>query len=143
LGQLLIAGAKIETAGPFNAIAALLVVALVIVSTTRAEPPCGTVSAALPFSQLSRAAPIAVVGCLVAGLVSGAFYALVPAWLQDEGIERDTIAIFMLVAVLGGLAFQVPVGRLSDRFDRPIVLAALRGGFAVAAMCWSICRILG
>ena len=134
LGQLLIGGAKIETAGPFNAIAALFAVALVIVSTTHAEPPRGTVSAALPFSQLSRAAPIAVVGCLVAGLVSAAFYALVPAWMQDEGIERDTIAIFMLVAVLGGLAFQVPVGRLSDRFDRPIVLAALSLGFAVAAI---------
>ncbi len=134
LGQLLIAGAKIETAGPFNAISALFAVALVIVSTTRAEPPRGTVSAALPFSQLSRAAPIAVVGCLVAGLVSAAFYALVPAWMQDEGIQRDTIAIFMLVAVLGGLAFQVPVGRLSDRFDRPIVLAALSLGFAVAAI---------
>jgi MFS family permease len=66
--------------------------------------------------------------------VSAAFYALVPAWMQDEGIERDTIAIFMLVAVLGGLAFQVPVGRLSDRFDRPIVLGALSLGFAVAAV---------
>ena len=134
LGQLLIGGAKIETAGPFNAIAALFAVALVIVSTTRAEPPRGTVSAALPFSQLSRAAPIAVVGCLMAGLVSAAFYALVPAWMQVEGIERDTIAIFMLIAVLGGLAFQVPVGRLSDRFDRSIVLAALSLGFAVAAI---------
>jgi MFS family permease len=134
LGQLLIAGAKIETAGPFNAISALFAVALVIMSTTRAEPPRGAVSAALPFSQLSRAAPIAVVGCLVAGLVSAAFYALVPAWMLDEGIERDTIAIFMLVAVLGGLAFQVPVGRLSDRFDRPIVLAVLSLGFAVAAI---------
>jgi hypothetical protein len=29
-------------------------------------------------------------------------------------------------AVLGGLAFQVPIGRLSDRFDRRIVLAVLR-----------------
>ena len=103
-------------------------------STTRAEPPRGTVSAALPFGHLSRAAPVAVVGCLVAGLVSAAFYALVPAWMQDEGIGRDTIAIFMLVAVLGGLAFQVPVGRLSDRFDRHIVLAALSLGFAVAAI---------
>ena len=64
LGQLLIGGAKIETAGPFNAaIAALFAVALVIVSTTRAEPPRGTVSAALPFSRPPRrAAPIAVVG---------------------------------------------------------------------------------
>jgi MFS family permease len=38
------------------------------------------------------------------------------------------------VAVLGGLAFQVPVGWLSDRFDRRLVLAALALGFAVLAV---------
>ncbi len=53
--------------------------------------------------------------------------------MQGEGIERATIALFMLVAVLGGLAFQVPAGRLSDRFDRRIVLAALSLGFTVTA----------
>src|SRR5271169_6483157 len=54
--------------------------------------------------------------------------------MQGEGIDRATIALFMLVAVLGGLAFQVPVGRLSDRFDRRIVLAALSFGFAGTAV---------
>ena len=134
LGQLLIGRARIETAGPFNAIEALFAVALVIVSTTRAEQPRRSSSTAVPFGQLSRAAPVAVVGCAVAGLVSAAFYALVPAWMQGEGIAHETIAIFMLVAVLGGLAFQVPVGRLSDLFDRQIVLAALSLGFAAAAI---------
>jgi hypothetical protein len=61
----------------------------------------------------------------LSGLISSSFYALVPAWMQDEGIARETIAMSMLVAVLGGLAFQVPIGRLSDCFDRRIVLAAL------------------
>src|SRR4029077_14534339 len=134
LGQFLIGRAKIEAATPFNAIAALFAAALVMVSTTRAEPPRGTVSATLHFGQLTRAATVAVVGCLVAGLVSAAFYALVPAWMQDEGIALDTIAIFMLVAVLGGLAFQVPIGQLSDRLDRLIVLAALSLGFAGAGI---------
>jgi MFS family permease len=41
LGQLLIGHAKVETAEPFNAIAVLFAVALVIASTTRAEPPAG------------------------------------------------------------------------------------------------------
>jgi MFS family permease len=40
----------------------------------------------------------------------------------------------MLVAVLGGLAFQVPVGWLSDRFDRRLVLAGLSLGFAGIAV---------
>jgi MFS family permease len=54
--------------------------------------------------------------------------------MQSEGIDQTTIALFMLVAVLGGLAFQIPVGRLSDRFDRRIVLAAVGLGVAVAAV---------
>lgn len=62
LGQLLIGHAKVETADPFNAIAVLFAVALVIVSTTRAEPPRGIASTSLPFGQLSRAAPVAVAG---------------------------------------------------------------------------------
>jgi MFS family permease len=134
VGQLLIGRAEIEKAAPFSAIVTLFAVALVMVSTTRAEPPRTTATTPLPFGQLSRAAPVAVFGCAVSGLIGSTFYALVPAWMQGEGIERTTIALFMLVAVLGGLAFQVPVGRLSDRFDRRIVLAALGLGFAGAAV---------
>jgi MFS family permease len=128
-GQLLIGRAKIETAAPFNAIIALFAVALVMVSMTRAEPPRLTAIANLPYGQLLRATPVAVGGTALAGLISSSFYALVPAWMQGEGIARETIAISMLAAVLGGLAFQVPIGRLSDRVDRRMVLAAL--GFGV------------
>ena len=105
-----------------------------MVTTTRAEPPGTTAAARLPYGRLARAAPVAAVGSALSGLIGSTFYALVPAWMQDKGIARATIALFMLVAVLGGLAFQVPIGRLSDRFDRRIVLAALCVGFAGAAI---------
>jgi len=134
LGQLLIGPAEIETAAPFNAIVAVFAVALVMVSTTRAEPPRLAAAATLPFGHLARTAPVAVVGGALSGLISSSFYALVPAWMQDEGIARETIAISMLAAVLAGLAFQVPIGRLSDRFDRRIVLAALGLGFVGTAV---------
>ena len=134
LGQLLIARADIEAAAPFNAIVALFAVALVMVTAARAEQPRVSAAPVLPYGALARAAPIAVVGSASSGLVGGAFYALVPAWMQDQGTTRTTIALFMLVAVLGGFAFQIPVGRLSDRFDRRIVLALLSLGFALTAL---------
>jgi MFS family permease len=81
-----------------------------------------------------RAAPIAVVGVALSGVIAGTFYALVPAWMQGEGIDRSRIALFMFAAVIGGLLFQVPVGRLSDRLDRRRVLAVLGLGFAVVAI---------
>ena len=133
LGQLLIARVDIKAAASFNAIVALFAVALVMVTAARAEPPRVSAEAALPYGVLTRAAPIAVTGCALSGLVSGAFYALVPAWMQDQGTPRTTIALFMLVAVLGGFVFQIPVGRLSDRFDRRVVLAFLGLGFAATA----------
>jgi MFS family permease len=133
LGQLLIVGADIEAVAPFNTIVALFAVALIMVTSARAEPPQVSAATVLPFGVLTQAAPVAVVGCALSGLVGGAFYALVPAWMQDQGIARAVIALFMLVAVLGGFAFQIPVGRLSDRFDRRIVLALLGVGFAGTA----------
>jgi len=133
LGQLLIGRADIAAAAPFNSIVALFAVALVLVTAARAEPPRVSAATMLPYGMLSRAAPIAVAGCALSGVAGSAFYALVPAWMEDRGIERATIALFMLVAVLGGLAFQVPVGRLSDRFDRRFVLAVLSLGFAGTA----------
>ena len=134
LGQLLIARVDIKSAASFNAIVALFAAALFMVTTARAEPPRVSAVAALPYGVLTRAAPVAVIGCALSGLVGGAFYALVPAWMQDQGAPRETIALFMLVAVLGGFAFQIPVGRLSDRFDRRIVLAFLALGFAGTAI---------
>jgi len=133
LGQLLIARADIGAVRPFNIIVALFALALVMVTTARAEPPQVSTAAALPYGVLAQAAPIAVLGCALNGLISGTFYALVPAWMQDQGVQRAAIALFMLVAVLGGLVFQIPVGRISDRFDRRIVLALLGLGFAATA----------
>jgi hypothetical protein len=60
-----------------------------MVSPTRAEPPGVTADATLPYRQLTRTAPVAVVGCALSGLISSTFYALAPAWIQDEGIELE------------------------------------------------------
>lgn len=134
IGQLLIGKVVVESSIPFSMVVMLFAAALVMVTTTRAEPPRTVTSTPLPFSQLFRAAPVAVVGCAASGLIGGAFYALVPAWMEGEGIARERIAVLMFAAVLGGLVFQVPVGRLSDRSDRRLVLAGLAAGLAATAL---------
>src|SRR5262249_31889962 len=73
LGQLLIGRVEVATAAPFSLIAALFALALVMVSTTRAEAPGAAAAPILPYPQLLRAAPIAVAGCALSGLITGAF----------------------------------------------------------------------
>lgn len=134
LGQLMIGQADLEGGTPFNIIVILFAVALVLVSTTRAEQPRMAAPVHVPYLRLVRLAPVAFAGAALSGLISAAFYALVPVWMRDEGIDPESIAMLMLAAVLGGLAFQVPVGRLSDRLDRRVVLALLGVGLAAAAI---------
>ncbi|ALA17067.1 MULTISPECIES: MFS transporter [unclassified Chelatococcus] len=138
VGQLLIGQLTIQSAAPFYVIIVLFALALVMVTLTRAEAPGIMPEATLPYGDLTRQAPVAVMGCVIGGMITSAFYALVPAWMLRDGITQDTIAIFMLVAVLGGLALQVPVGRLSDRNDRRLVLAGLAVGFAVSALLLAV-----
>ena len=105
-----------------------------MVSTTRAEQPSTGRLSPLPHRMLFRTAPLAVTSSMVAGFLSGSFYALVPAWIRGEGIDQLAIALFMFTTVIGKLTFQVPVGILSDRLDSRFVLAPLAAGFAIVAL---------
>jgi len=129
IGQLLIGRIDVASAAPFNAIIALFAVALVMVSTTHAEAPRTELSGeakALRYGELLRAAPVAVVECGLAGLITSAFYALVPAYMQSRQMPQETIALFMLVAVLGGFMstlYPVCVSHAHDRMPVDRVVA--------------------
>lgn len=134
LGQLLVGRLPLEGGEAFNVIVALFAVALLIVSLTRAEQPVVAKEAASPFGDLLRGSPIAVFGSAIGGMISATFYAVVPSWMLANRIPQETIGLVMLSAVLGGLAFQVPVGWLSDRMDRRMLVGALAFGIAGAAV---------
>ena len=63
--------------------------------TTRAEPPRLTAAATLPYGELARAAPVAVVVGALSGLISSSFYALVPAWMQDDASGAMSLSTFI------------------------------------------------
>lgn len=137
VGQLLVGRLPLESSAPFSVIAALFAAALVIVSMTRAEAPAIKREDTLPYGELTRAAPLAVVGTAAAGMISATFYAVIPAWMAAQQVDQATIGLIILSAVLGGLALQVPIGFLSDRMNRSTLLAMLATGFAVAALAIS------
>jgi MFS family permease len=79
-------------------------------------------------------------GCLTAGLINGALYTLGPVFGHGIGLTVSGISLFMGATVLSGLILQWPVGLLSDRFDRNIVMAGL--GLAVAAVSLAITLLM-
>ncbi|MEM7024184.1 MAG: MFS transporter [Pseudomonadota bacterium] len=131
-GQLLLGEVDLASVGAFNLITCLFAIALVMIALTRAGAPRQKETPRLPYGQLSRAAPVAVAGVAVFGMVSGIFYTLAPVWAQANGYTPAEIGQFMFAAILGGLCFQPLIGRLSDAFDRRYVVAGLALGLAVA-----------
>jgi len=129
------------TAFTLFALAAILFcLALAVVSTTRAEQPLPVASSHLKLGELSAAAPVAVVGCLAGGIVSGSFYALVPVYAQLNGRSVLEISSYMALAITGGLLIQIPIGKLSDRFDRRLVVGLVAFAFAGLALAISPAR---
>jgi MFS family permease len=72
--------------------------------------------------KLFRISPVGAAGCFAVGLANGAFWGLGPIFAQNTGFEINEIAVFMSAVVLGGALAQWPLGSLSDRVDRRIVM---------------------
>lgn len=80
---------------------------------------------------LMSISPAAVMGCFVAGIANGAFWAYAPIYAAAKGLDRQGVAAFLMLVVIGGAITQWPIGSLSDRFDRRSVIAVVA---ALAAM---------
>lgn len=116
---------------PLFALASILVsLAAVPVALTVSPQPPPLAEARLRPIRLYRISPVGVVGVFAVGVTNGAFWALGPAYAAGIGAGTNEIAIFMSIAVMGGALAQWPVGRLSDRLDRRVMLI---GGCLVAA----------
>src|SRR5690606_10656068 len=57
------------------------------------------------------------------------------------GADTSEVAIFMSIAVFGGALVQWPIGRLSDSFDRRIVVLILCGVGVLAAVALALISV--
>lgn len=92
---------------------------------------------AMPRVQLRRfleLVPTAMVSALVAGLILGALWGLLPVYAAAQGMDTAAVGTYVSVAVLGGMALQWPLGHLGDRIDRRLALAGISAAAAVVAL---------
>ena len=84
--------------------------------------------------KLYRAAPVGLVASLMVGVGNGAFWSLGPISASGSGLDVTHVAWFMSAATLAGALSQWPIGRLSDRIDRRLVLLALLIGASLTGI---------
>lgn len=103
------------------------------VSMTRNIAPAPTQDVRIRARYLIALSPVAMVGALAIGLTNGAFWSLGPVFAQRDPSDTGMVAAFMSTSVIAGALGQWPLGRLSDRVDRRVVIIGAAMGAALAA----------
>ncbi len=128
LGQLSINVWDVDSAGGFIAAALLTSLAIVPVALTRAEAPSLAKAAPITLGELYRISPLAVTSAVCSGLMLGAFWGMGAIFGREIGLSVFETSLFTGSYIFGGLLLQIPIGRLSDRFDRRTVLCNVLAG---------------
>ncbi|HSG90274.1 MAG TPA: MFS transporter [Pseudomonadales bacterium] len=140
--SMIVAGQQIinladPSADTLFAISAILIsVAIIPVSLTRALAPPPLHAVRVNLRAVWRMSRVGVGGAIASGLVAGAFWSLMPVYARGVGLDVYGLTTLMSAMVLGGALFQYPLGKLSDRYDRRLVLlwAALFGALVSALL---------
>jgi MFS family permease len=122
---------------PWMIAASLAALSMVPICFTEAEQPAPPKAQPLALVEQFATAPAAVIGCFGAGLVNGGVLALAPLYAAQHYGEAAA-AQFYSAAFFGSLLLQWPAGRVSDRVDRRLVIAALAALAAVASFALAL-----
>lgn len=121
----------------FVVVAIFYCTALIPVAASRLTSPEPPESTLLRPKAIWLLSPVACAGCVTIGLTNGAFRTLGPVYAQGMGLDVDGIALFMSLGIAAGALFQFPLGWLSDRFDRRMILIVSTVGAAAASLLLS------
>ena len=95
------------------------------ISATTTPKPLTSVS--LNLGKLWRNSPIAVFAVLMVGVSNASFGTLAAVYAARIDLSLSDIALFASIPILAGAAMQIPVGMMSDRLDRRIILIGIAG----------------
>ncbi|MBP1850872.1 MFS transporter [Rhizobium halophytocola] len=89
-----------------------------------AQSPAPIAQAEFDLGRLYRRSPVAFVGSLLSGALSGTWGSLGGVYSQNIGMSTAQGATLLSAVLAGGALAQVPIGRISDRIDRRAVMVA-------------------
>ena len=121
-GQLLL---KIEYSSElvaFCIISALACFSIIPVCLTRFVAPEPEKPEFVSPIKYFKLIPLGIVASFIAGGILSCVYTMLPLSLKSVEFSNSQIAYLMSITIFGGMLFQLPIGKLSDIFDRRKVM---------------------
>lgn len=135
LGQLMLNIPDASGVVIYIIVSVIFSVALVPISLTALPTPDITIHKSMSLLKLYQKVPVGVVGCIVSGMIVGAFYSLGTIYASQIGLDIKHTSLFMFFVIIGGMLAQLPIGKISDYLDRRFILMWV-GGFLFLVVPW-------
>lgn len=88
----------------------------------------------MTLRQLFQTSPLGCVGIFLLGGVFAAQFGMSAVYGTEAGLSVKQISIFVSSVYIGALLFQYPIGWLSDRMDRRVLIAGIAGFGGLAGL---------
>lgn len=88
----------------------------------------------MTLMQLYQTSPFGVIGMAAMGCVFAAQFAMAPVYATEAGLSLGQLSGFVSSIFIGAIVLQYPIGWLSDRMDRRLLIIATAALAGVVAL---------
>ncbi len=122
VGQLMLNVADPRSMKLFLTVSVIISLSLIPILLTAISGPAFDRPQPFGIRRLINASPLGSLGVFLIGVSNSALFSLGPAFGATSGMSAADISYFLSAVLAGAIILQWPVGLLSDRFDRRIII---------------------
>lgn len=127
LSQFLLNLATVDSFALFCLVSILASLCLVPMTLAQIDQPSVSDPRTVSFRRLHNLSPLALVGVFMAGFSFNTFMSIFPVVGTLTQVSTEDVASLLVALLVGGFVLQWPLGWLSDRIDRRIVVLGATG----------------
>ena len=109
----------------FILVSLLLSFAIIPILLTSTNAPNFENPKILTFSKLYEISPLGFVGAILIGLAHSTVFGLGAVYAKKIDFNNFEVSLFIVIVTISGSLFQWPIGFISDKIDRRVVLIIL------------------
>ena len=123
---------------PFILISLLFSVALIPILLTKRKPPTFKKISSIKIKELLKISPFGSFSMFCTGFIFAAVLAMLSVYAVTMNLTVFEISMLLVGVTLAGAIFQWPIGSLSDKYDRRVVIV----GCCIASSIFGILSIM-
>ena len=137
LGNLLLNVSSPKNYEPFILISLLFSIALIPILLTKRKPPTFKKITSIKIKELLKISPFGSFSTFCSGFIFSAMFTMLSVYAVTMNLSVFEISILLFAVTLAGAIFQWPIGSLSDKHDRRLVIV----GCCISASIFAILSI--